>query len=551
MALHQPSFFRNIILAVGIALLLPALTACSALKAPAFVPISNENLHQWEVEGSLILRGSHGKQKTWFRYRELDGRYYLSVLPKSPVSGPKAEWQGSLDVDDAVLDPGSDGKAADIARALAEAVPLHQFGYWLRGLPATGDAMISSASADRVERIDEAGWHIDYHDFMQVQRHLLPQRIRLRQGKKTRVDVSLLRAETGYLLGPCDGVDVDSAAASASSDSGSDPVSRLVPADGSAPLPRWIDRTAFCRQLVKVHGRVPDPRVGLYGPDSMMWKVSAPLAPGGLGAGRALLLQTAHPWITASIDQHSIVRHDPVERARRTFNNVFTMIYGSMPQVLASAHQVHRVHEEIEGRINYQAGAFSKGSEYRANEINAMIWVHATLWETQITMYETLVGALSAEQKEQYYQETKLFAMLFGIPEDALPRSWGEFMAYNSAMWNSPQLTVTDNTLLLRDDLLRARSIWLVFPMWIQKITIASTMPERLASEYQMEPGLWTKMNWFWIRNSAMVATWVLPATLDTNAIHHEAHARLDGERVGPYQRRMIKILLGKERLVN
>lgn len=172
----------------------------------------------------------------------------------------------------------------------------------------------------------------------------------------------------------------------------------------------------------------------------MMWKLSRAGMPGAFGAGRALLLQLAHPWVTASIDEHSVVRDDPLGRARRTFQHVGTMVYGSMPQVMTSANQVRDIHEEIEGEVPMDSGAFKRGSEYRANEVAAMIWVHATLWETLAYMYEKMEGELTQAEKDQFYEETKLFAMLFGVPEQALPKDWNAFMAYNRAMWASPSL---------------------------------------------------------------------------------------------------------------
>lgn len=275
------------------------------------------------------------------------------------------------------------------------------------------------------------------------------------------------------------------------------------------------------------------------------------MAPGGFGAGRALLLQNAHPWITQGIDEHSVVREDALGRARRTFQHVFTMTYGSMPQVMRSANQVHAIHEAIEGEMDYDAGAFKRGTEYRANEINAMIWVHATLWETLAMMYEQLKGKLTDEQREQFYQETKLFAMLFGIPEDALPQDWNEFIAYNEAMWASPQLAVTDATIQLRDDLFKPQSVLLIFPMWVQKISTAANLPPEVRDQYEMNYGAWQRMNYFWIRNSARLASWVLPARVENHPFHHEAHARLEGKRVGPYQRWLIRTLMDQERLVN
>jgi uncharacterized protein (DUF2236 family) len=68
--------------------------------------------------------------------------------------------------------------------------------------------------------------------------------------------------------------------------------------------------------------------------------------------------------------------------------------------------------------------------------------VHATLWESSVTAYELLIRPLGAEEKERYYQETKLFAYMFGIPDEILPPSWPDFLAYNERMWRSNELSV-------------------------------------------------------------------------------------------------------------
>lgn len=87
------------------------------------------------------------------------------------------------------------------------------------------------------------------------------------------------------------------------------------PADGAAgslpPFsPAWIDEDAFDERLRHVHGSVPDPEVGLFGPDSMMWKITRYIEPGGLATGRAILMHVSHPWIAQGIEDHSKSRHN-------------------------------------------------------------------------------------------------------------------------------------------------------------------------------------------------------------------------------------------------
>jgi uncharacterized protein (DUF2236 family) len=54
----------------------------------------------------------------------------------------------------------------------------------------------------------------------------------------------------------------------------------------------------FERRLEIVRAAAAGPREGVYGPASVTWRVNREAAI-FLGAGRALLLQLAHPWVAA------------------------------------------------------------------------------------------------------------------------------------------------------------------------------------------------------------------------------------------------------------
>jgi len=202
---------------------------------------------------------------------------------------------------------------------------------------------------------------------------------------------------------------------------------------------RFINEEAFREWAGKALKRSVDPVAGIYGPDSMMWKVGREFI-SFFGAGRAVLLQLAHPWVANAIDQHSETRNDPMGRGRRTFINVFSMVFGSTEQVMRAANYVYQMHAKIQGTLPEESGAFGKDSYYQANEVGAMLWVHATLWDTQIRMYELVYGPLGEQEREQYYQETKLFAYLFGIPESAIPPTWKDFQHYMDTMLASDRI---------------------------------------------------------------------------------------------------------------
>lgn len=244
----------------------------------------------------------------------------------------------------------------------------------------------------------------------------------------------------------------------------------------------FIDDKNFQQWLEIALDAADNPQAGIYGPGSMMWKVGRESI-SFLGAGRAVLLQLAHPWIANAIDQHSQTRNDPLGRGRRTFINVFSMIFGNTRQVRAVAENVHRIHGYIKGSVAENSGAFAKDSYYQANAIDAMLWVHATLWDTQLRMYELVFPPLSLQEKEQYYQETKLFAHLFGIPESAIPLDWAAFQEYMERMYNSPEITVRSKGREMGDMIFNFGGPLKPALKWLQLMTAFMLTP-RLRTEF-------------------------------------------------------------------
>lgn len=184
-----------------------------------------------------------------------------------------------------------------------------------------------------------------------------------------------------------------------------------------------------------------DPVAGLFGPGSALWQVNRHAAM-FLGGGRAALLQVAHPQVAQAIARHSKTRTDPYGRFQRTFRQVFPMVWGSRHDALDAARAVHRVHQRIQGSFEEDVGTYRRGDRYDASDRGALLWVHATLWESSIAMHETFLGPLDGGLLERYYRETRRFAALFGLDDEELPADWSAFLAYNRRMWASDQLAV-------------------------------------------------------------------------------------------------------------
>jgi uncharacterized protein (DUF2236 family) len=327
-------------------------------------------------------------------------------------------------------------------------------------------------------------------------------------------------------------------------------ISSRVPA-ASVPDPHWVTTEEFEAQLQRIRRETPNPVHGLFGPDSMMWRIGRCHLASTLGSGRALLLQVAHPWVTQGVDHHSRTRTDPLGRARRTFKHVLSMTFGSLDHALSAALRVHAVHKRIRGALEYSAGGYVQGAEYRANETNALLWVHATLWDSAVRMYELVVEPLSSADKDRFYEETKLFAYLFGIPESVLPHSWSDFIAYNEQMWDSGQLSVTPAALDLTQFLFKPLAPGLGPTMrWMEMVT-AATLPPRLREAFKLRYSDSTPARFDRTVQRMRRIHNALPDRFRYSPTYFEALARIEGRRSDVFTRTLTRATLGCWRLVS
>src|SRR2546427_622103 len=100
-----------------------------------------------------------------------------------------------------------------------------------------------------------------------------------------------------------------------------------------------------------------------------------------LGGGRALLMQAAHPLVAAGIVEHSRYAEEPWRRLARTMVALYTVVHGTKADADAVAAQVRGVHARVAGVAN--------GRRYSALDPELQLWVHSTLVDTGLVVYET------------------------------------------------------------------------------------------------------------------------------------------------------------------
>jgi uncharacterized protein (DUF2236 family) len=281
------------------------------------------------------------------------------------------------------------------------------------------------------------------------------------------------------------------------------------------------------RLLVEARSSATDSSRGLFGPDSVSWKVNRE-AGLFLAAGRATLLQLAHPWVATAIAEHSRTLHDPIGRFHRTFRVMFTMSFGSIGQATGAARHLHLRHEGIYGTMPETAGPFAEGSRYQANESRALLWVYATLIDSSVMAYDLLLPALTSTERDQYYAESRTSAAFFGIAPDVWPGNWRGFADYMESMYLADTLAVSPVARHLAQQVLSGAGSWLRIPPWYRALT-AHLLPPRLREEFGLAYGareMRTERALSWIRRVYRR----LPESLRFVGPYREAMCRLDGK---------------------
>ena len=173
---------------------------------------------------------------------------------------------------------------------------------------------------------------------------------------------------------------------------------------------------------------------GLFGPDSVTWRVHAdPVM--GIGGLRALHLQALHPLAMAGVARHSDFRTDPWGRLMRTVNYVTTVSFGSTAQVERAAARVRGIHRPL-GGVEPESGAV-----YRVADPELLRWVHCCLVESFLSTYRRAGGPLTDDEADAYVAEQVRAAALVGIDPDDVPTTVRELATYFALL--RPELRAT------------------------------------------------------------------------------------------------------------
>ena len=220
---------------------------------------------------------------------------------------------------------------------------------------------------------------------------------------------------------------------------------------------------------------------GYFWPESIFWQVNKEIY-SLFGGARALLMQAAHPLVSAGARQTSFYARDPWKRLIRTVQLQLIIAFGSKEEANQTAKRINQLHETINGIDPVT------GQRYDGLDPDLLLWVHATLEESAVLMYEKTVRPLSKGERERYHQENLISAELILLPRDHVPATFDGTKAYIDGMVKGDELLLTDVALEVYD-LMRGGPVpYHTKPVWrFVAFAARGTLPPELQDLYNIK----------------------------------------------------------------
>jgi uncharacterized protein (DUF2236 family) len=175
---------------------------------------------------------------------------------------------------------------------------------------------------------------------------------------------------------------------------------------------------------------------GLFGPQSVTWRVHGDVTTMMVGGVASLLLQMLHPAVLAGVWDHSKFREDMQGRLRRTARFIAVTSYGSRAEAQAIIAKVRQVHGFVHGTL-------ADGTPYRADDPRLLAWVHVTESISFLDAWRRYAEpGMSLADQDRYFAEVAQVGRALGA--DPVPASRAEAEALIEAM--RPELLVDERT---------------------------------------------------------------------------------------------------------
>jgi uncharacterized protein (DUF2236 family) len=215
-----------------------------------------------------------------------------------------------------------------------------------------------------------------------------------------------------------------------------------------------------------------------------------------LGWGRAILLQLAHPLIAAAVADHSAVGacpHTAAVRLRHTVRAMLSLTFGDWQEHAHTIEGIRSIHRRVNGRLREAVGPYPAGTRYSAEDADLVLWVHATLIESIVLVYDDLVSPLDIAERDAYCEQGRSVALALGARADDVPHTWTDLVNWLHVTRRSGVIEVGPDAKRVAGVVLAPPMGALVWPVaWVNRTVTIGTLPEDIRAQYGLR---WTARN--------------------------------------------------------
>jgi uncharacterized protein (DUF2236 family) len=181
--------------------------------------------------------------------------------------------------------------------------------------------------------------------------------------------------------------------------------------------------------------------------------------------------------------------------------------------------QINAVHATVTGVVP------ETGRRYTALDPDLLLWVHETLIDSALRIYDRFVAPISAEEAEAYHAEGCEIAVRLGVPPDRVPPTLAELRADMRRRLESGEVAVSPTALALRDGVLYPTRFPPGWVWWLAHLPSFSILPPAIRRGYGIG---WGGSHDVAVRTLAAASRRLLPLVPDP--LRYVPHAR-DAER--------------------
>jgi uncharacterized protein (DUF2236 family) len=213
----------------------------------------------------------------------------------------------------------------------------------------------------------------------------------------------------------------------------------------------------------------------VFARDSILWKLIREnfiL----LNGAAAAVLQIAHPRIGLGVRDHSDFRDRPIDRLTRTLDAVHAIVFGTHAEAERVASRLRKRHTLVRG--DAKAANVPGDPSYRADELDLLMWVLATLVVSAILGYERVFAPLTLDEKQRFYEDMRVFGTYFDLPINYGPQTWEAFQRYYDSVLADPMIGSHEISKEVAWAIARPGRPWYVVPLGLPiSVLLHETLP--------------------------------------------------------------------------